>query len=253
LFANSTHHCRLRDVYYFPEFPKVISHIFPQERVSQTWIERLRYIPENATVLEIGAGSGRFTNHILRRSISVDAVEQHEEFFNELCTLRDSFPKLRPIRGLFPDIELSVYSHIIMHQNVFLELINESTLQETFDSLKRVLLPSGVILLDYPTCFSPPASGGVLFKGSIPQLGKLQYMYEDHRSLNSLHTSILIYQLVDKARRYFVRARLSFEMPSMLDVRTAAETAGFEFTVGPLENTLSFFSSSMNLIQLRRR
>jgi len=250
LFGNSSRVCRLVDVYDFPRFTEFVAYVFSSAPIAPLWMQKVESLSPSDSVLEIGPGSGRLTAKLLERGISVTAVERHELFCRRLARLEESWPGLLSvIGGVFPDVDLRQYKHVLLHQNVFLELINQRGLKTILKALNDVRTCDGRILLDFPARFSPQANG-IIYQGEAGEVGRVKYEYSYNGSSRGVHSATLSYEISQAKNWFCVRTPLEFFLPDIGDVLSEAQNSHLRATVSPLVDTLTFFDCRLQLIEL---
>lgn len=169
----------LSDVYSIPYFADFVDRIFSPSKISPDWLKSIQQLGPNDTILEIGAGDGRLTDHLLSTGAKVIAVEPCRSFDPRKGIIKGSPAEenLRIIRGFFPDISVEKCSHIILHQNVFTELINQMDESDLIAALKTSLKPGGRLLFDFVSEIDPGEIGSTypIYDGHVQGLGNVSY------------------------------------------------------------------------------
>jgi SAM-dependent methyltransferase len=249
--GNSDSVCRLVDVYDFPCFAEFIAAVFDQIPISSEWMHVINRAPRDARVLEIGAGTGRFTAKLLEGGLNVCAVERHESFCCALSTLREKVgAKLEVIRGSFPERTLDKYDMVFLHQNVFLEIANEISVEDAINALNAVRTPHGKIFFDFVDDLSVK-SEGMLYDGNVDNIGRVRYGYSEHRLDGQLRRTTLTYELSRREERFYVRTPLSFAVPSVNEIVGLAARHGLTANMTAMGDSFTFFPCKPILVELR--
>ena len=146
---SSEEFLRLNDIYEIHLFPTIYDKVFGVYEIESGWKRALAEIvtPE-MKIIDIGAGSGKASIFLSRIVRHVDAFEPNSEI-NRLLKYhieKERIENISIISAQFPIITIKEkYDVVIMHQNVFLEILNEISLQEIWESIKKVLKPSGIL------------------------------------------------------------------------------------------------------------
>lgn len=107
-----------------------------------TWIQR-KYIPEDARVLDLGAGYCDFINHIeASQKFALDVFERIDEFANDDVK---TFVRSCTDMSVLGDASLDV----VFASNLFEHLSREELLA-TMEEVRRVLRPDGKLILLQP-------------------------------------------------------------------------------------------------------
>jgi len=248
--GNSDRVCRLVDVYEFPLFEDFIAAVFSRVPISSQWMSVLNRVPRGARVLEIGAGTGRFTAKLVERGLDVSAIERHESSCSTLRKLKEKpADRIEVIRGTFPDCTLDKYDFVFLHQNVFLEIVNEISVRDTMSALKALLAPNGKIFFDFIDDLKVE-SRGTLYDSELEGIGRIRYGYSDHRLDGRIQRATLTYELSKGEERFYVRTPLSFVVPSLDEIGSAATDHGLVADVASMEDSFTFFPCKPVLVEL---
>jgi SAM-dependent methyltransferase len=250
IFSNSSRACSLSDVYDFPFFDDVIKRIFSAVSISAVWEEKLRQLSKYSTVLEIGAGTGRLTAEILKTGASVCAIERHKAF-SDILQKTLSADDLTVISGAFPSGSLGEFDFVFLHQNVFLEILNQVGPEITLKAIRDTLKIGAQAVLDYPNEFTPEREG-ILYKEELPDIGQVLYAYEYLGQSSHLHRAILSYALERGRERFFVRTPLSFSLPPLASLDLLAREIGLKMQFSVIPDAYTLFPCQLYLVELTR-
>ena len=130
-----------------------------------------RYLPENARIIEIGAGTGRYSHTLAREGHTVDAVELVQHNIDRFIAGTAEGERVTIRQGsacdlsAFPDDTYDVTLLLGPMYHLFTEAEKFAALSETI----RVTKPGGVIFVAY--CMADPSILQFGFmKGNAPQL-----------------------------------------------------------------------------------
>ena len=130
-----------------------------------------RYLPENARIIEIGAGTGRYSHTLAREGHTVDAVELVQHNIDQFIAGTAEGERVTIRQGsacdlsAFPDDTYDVTLLLGPMYHLFTEAEKFAALSETI----RVTKPGGVIFVAY--CMADPSILQFGFmKGNAPQL-----------------------------------------------------------------------------------
>ena len=130
-----------------------------------------RYLPENARIIEIGAGTGRYSHTLAREGHTVDAVELVQHNIDRFIAGTAEGERVTIRQGsacdlsAFPDDTYDVTLLLGPMYHLFTEAEKLAALSETI----RVTKPGGVIFVAY--CMADPSILQFGFmKGNAPQL-----------------------------------------------------------------------------------
>ena len=180
----------LSDIYTMPGFSSFVRNVFTADRLSRDWLREIAALGPGDNVLEIGAGDGRVTRELLKTGAKITAVEPSPQFcpWLEQVARTQGVAGARVIDGYFPDIphpnpdnREDCYSHVIVHQNVFLEMANQMDYEDLLFELSCFMRkPGGKMLFDYITDADPgePFKTVPIFSGTVPGIGDVHYERE---------------------------------------------------------------------------
>ena len=130
-----------------------------------------RYLPENARIIEIGAGTGRYSHTLAREGYTVDAVELVQHNIDQFIAGTAEGERVTIRQGsacdlsAFPDNAYDVTLLLGPMYHLFTEADKLAALSEAI----RVTKPGGVIFVAY--CMADPSILQFGFmKGNAPQL-----------------------------------------------------------------------------------
>jgi SAM-dependent methyltransferase len=130
-----------------------------------------RYLPENARIIEIGAGTGRYSHTLAREGYTVDAVELVQHNIDQFIAGTAEGERVTIRQGsacdlsAFPDDTYDVTLLLGPMYHLFTEAEKLAALSEAI----RVTKPGGVIFVAY--CMADPSILQFGFmKGNAPQL-----------------------------------------------------------------------------------
>jgi protein-L-isoaspartate O-methyltransferase len=142
--------------------------------VHADWLD---YIPEEGSVLDIGAGSGRDARHLAQKGLSVTAVEpsnglreigiENSKSYN-ITWLDDSLPELSSVFKLETKYDLILLSAVWMH-------IPKSNRDRAIRKLSNLLKPNGKIIISLRHGVSPDER--VMYDVSSSELATLATEY----------------------------------------------------------------------------
>lgn len=246
-------------VYELPWFPEIFGTVFGQACIAREWQKVLEQHVLGAgakgRTLDLGAGTGRLALWLMARGVSVDCLEANAELA-EMCERALAGQREHAIgtviNGRFPNVAGTDYDVVILHQNVFVELINGMALQDVANSLAAVVRPGGVLLLDYPTNLRVPSVGQFvrLVNTEVPTVGAVEYGYTYHGEDGSAHGVELQLKV---EREPFVRTErrmLRITVPQLATVVTALRSAGFGEADSVETGAMSFFPCTMMILAM---
>ena len=130
-----------------------------------------RYLAESARIIEIGAGTGRYSHTLARMGCTVDAVELVQHNINQFKARTGDGERISITRGsacdlsAFPDDTYDLTLLLGPMYHLFTEAEKQAALSEAI----RVTKPGGVIFAAYCMADSAILQAGFL-KGRIPEL-----------------------------------------------------------------------------------
>ena len=250
----------LSEVYKFPDFGKLYSTVFGQMSIPKEWRRRLRF-GQDRTILEIGAGSGRFTGLITQRANGknayVRAMEPRRDCLERLGSLRKDFEGSLSIElAQFPCSLMhgEKYSHIFMVQNTFLEIVNENSklrdaVGETLQELNDLRRNDGKILFDLPMPMQLKKRG-TIFKGHIDGIGDVDYSYSNAVQNRNSYSLMLSYSIASEKGTRSVKSRLGFYIPPLREIEEIARRMNLNMQTHPIDRMPSFFPAQHVIVEL---
>jgi hypothetical protein len=249
-FGNSNCRVTLSDVYDFPLFSEFAGAVFSSRAVSKEWLAAISGLNPVTPVLEIGAGTGRFTQDLLRAGLRVVALERNEIFCGKLVELAShSGGRCEVLRCIFPALPRKQFHSIVLHQNVFLELANGLGFHAALNAVCEIAAPGATILLDHPDEISTDDSRQI-FEGEISGVGHVDYSYFGHEQKGITHTAILKYHVAQTTNNYFVQAPFVVDIPTASTIMAFAEILGFTTKATPIDGQKTFIANSMVLLTM---
>jgi len=246
---------KLHDVYEIPIFFEIYKSIFDNSNISKEWINTIgNYIKPNMKVLEIGAGTGRFTKIISRDNIYLVSIESNKELYTELKSKFNNIINISVIEGFFPQsLPFDNFNIIILHQNVFIELVNQFGLSDTCSHLKKYLTTNGYVILDYVDDINLEISTEFtnIINDTIENIGEVEYKYKVIEKAKENISGILnlIIRNYKKSEDYFYESQLKIEI---FDVNAVIEEFHkFNFALiskEEIKDIFTFFPGKMLLL-----
>lgn len=115
------------------------------------WLATSYHLPDDLSLLDVGAGPGRFFDLYAELAWQVTALEPHEAFFRRAQQRARELPNVRVVRRHFASIDYREQFHLITAINgVFAYLLAEEERREALQRVFRALKPGGVVFLDVP-------------------------------------------------------------------------------------------------------
>ncbi len=115
-----------------------------------------RYVPERAKVLEIGAGTGRYSIAIAKEGMDVTAVELVESNLAVLKKNSKGLPNLRSIQG--DAINLGMFSDnsfdAVLSLGPMYHLYEKEDVDRAIDEAIRVTRPGGIMMFAFISVFA---------------------------------------------------------------------------------------------------
>lgn len=249
---------KIDEIYSVKYFPLIYDRLFTTLELSLNWENILeKYLRDKKNILEIGAGSGKLTEWLLKSKFNlVESLEPNSELRDlandklrqfEFQISQDSFSKEFD--------ESKKFDAIVMHQNVFLELINQMPVDEIINKFKKILLPNSFVIFDYPINPEIPDNNAFnnLFSGEIQGVGLIKYGYKylGAKNINNYQLQ-LIYEIYNRKKSMFIlNYAMSVYLPVMDEIREKIIEHGI--TIAEIKETsyFSFFSKSLDVIVLQ--
>jgi len=239
------------EVYYIPLFTRLYEITFDSVDISNEWQSTIRKInPKGKKVLEIGAGMGRFSNILFENNFDFIAIEPNHVFCNIWRSKHTNKPNL--IEGYFPnDIEHQKFDIIIMHQNVFIEVLNEMNLERLCKSLKEFLNDGGCVIMDFLTELNMNSIEDYYYvlKSNFDTLGDVEYKYKyidmkESTYRAELHFSIYNTQYEEEYKNTFV-----ITIPETSTVIEEYSKNNFKLVQNlEINNPYTFFPGKMSIL-----
>lgn len=247
----------LTDLYdLLPHFPKFIETVFSGMEISPDWVQKVSRVKKSMKVLEIGAGHGRFTKLLSKTRAFITSIEPNEHFYESLT--RNSVLKAKRnvkfLKAFFPYFSIDRYDYIFLHQNVFLELINQLPGEQVVQHLHNLLVPDGKVILDYIWPFSPkknkqPVS---IYQGEVPGLGRVTYSYSYLGEESKFNHRVELYFKIHRpdGKAISKKIRIKLFVPSWHEVENWIRKAGGKVMKKKLRSH-SFFPGKLLLASFR--
>lgn len=220
--------------------------------VGEDWVSACKKCVRGV-VLEVGGGTGRLSRVAHRAADKYWIVEQNKWFANHLRDLL-SGKNVEVIQGRFyDDTKSHQWNCILMHQNTFLELINETPLVGLVEAVVSSLLPGGVALFDYPTCEKLDKSGHwrTLYSGAF-KAGEICYKYRHLDSIGEMHIVELMLS-IDGQNVWCNAVPLAFQLPKLEAVTALFERAGCIVRCSKAPSIQSFYSTQLTIVEAEKR
>jgi SAM-dependent methyltransferase len=243
----------LTDVYDIPGFSDFVHRVFSPEKISSDWLRVLSHLNSHDYVLEVGAGDGRLTSHLLGTGARVVAVEPCRSFDPRKGCLLGSpaEEKLRVVRGYFPTIPTDKFSCIVLHQNVFTELVNQMDEGDLIVALKSFLAPGGRLLFDFVTDLDVGPVGQIqpIFHGPVTDLGNVVYEREFlGRHWGMRYETMLKFSYERNGIRQLQSLRVEARFPELDTVLRQMGAQGGQLSVHPID-AFTFFPGKPRVIE----
>jgi SAM-dependent methyltransferase len=243
----------LAEVYKIPQFADFVHRVFSPERISNDWLRVLSNLTPDDNVLEVGAGDGRLTNHLLSTGARVVAVEPCRNFDPRKGCLPGSpaEERLRIMRGYFPNIPHEKFSCIVLHQNVFTELVNQMDEGDLIVALKSFLAPGGRLLFDFMTELDVGPIGQVqqIYCGPVAGLGTVVYEREfvaKHWGMR--YETMLKFSFERNGVRELHSLRVEARLPLLDRVLRHMGAQGAQLSVQPI-SAFTFFPGKPQVVE----
>jgi hypothetical protein len=146
------------------------------------------------------------------------------------------------------------YDGAVLHQNVMLELINESGVDATWRALRSVLHPGAMVLFDYPNDLHLPCPGAVvsLVQQTIPDVGRVQYTYKYLGRNGAQHRIEIRFSIVrEDGFRKSRSCTLEAVIPASHEVLEIGKSFGFKAEGAIDFDSYTFFPSRLAIYQAR--
>lgn len=245
----------LSDIYTMPGFSTFVRNVFTPEKLSRDWLEEIARLRPGDSVLEIGAGDGRITKEILKTGAAVTAVEPSPEFCPWLSQIirERGLDGVRVIQGYFPNIPRDLYSHVLVHQNVFLEIANQMDHEDLLAELRQFVRPGGKLLFDYISDPDPgtPRRSAPIYAGHVPGVGEVNYEREFMGYHWGMRYEVLLRFGVEEAGRATThQRRIEVRLVPLDRILRHVGTLGGECVVKEID-AFTFFPAKSNLIEAK--
>jgi len=244
---------RPHEIYRVRYFPQVCDRVFGEAEINDEWQRALRaYCKPGQSVLEIGAGGGRLSSLLSSWGCQVQAMEPNPYF---ATLFKSSYRHVTLIEAMFPTAAVrEVHDTIVLHRNVFIELINELSLAAVWAALRDALTSSGVVLLDYPLLAEPLQLGErhVALATEISSVGYVEYSYEVVEVDGESVVAELSWNVDSTVVRHHQRFRLRCYGPSLNCISQSAASVGLTLESETSLSTFTFYPGQMRLCAFRR-
>lgn len=104
----------------------------------------LKYLPEGASILDLGCGSGRDTKYFIRNGYQVDAMDGSAK----LCKIASEFTGIKVKQMLFQDLNIIETYHGIWACSSILHL-TVIEIEELFHKIAKALKPNGIFYTSF--------------------------------------------------------------------------------------------------------
>lgn len=245
----------LNEIYSVPEMRALFHAVFGGMSISTSWKQVIASLAKNgSTFLDVGAGGGRLAEWIQGLGASVTAIEANKHM-NEFCKFRLRDSDVHSLYGNFLTMRTGYkYDVIVMHQNVFLELVNECqhNRKKLWSAVRNHMHESGILVFDYLIDFHPVPAGeaGEIYSRFIAGLGDVRYAYRVHSCLEreaNIELELYLNQNLAWA------ATLKFELPRLQAIIEEALHEGIEIhSIQPIDQ-FTFFPARPVLCTGRHR
>jgi len=237
-----------------PRFSEFVEKAFGKKLISKDWLAEVKKIRPGNSVLEIGAGHGRFTEILIKTKASITAIEP-DPYFNFAFRRNPRLKKasnVRLLKAFFPFPSKEKYDYILLHQNVFLELINEMPLHRTIQSLKKFLKPKGMVILDYVWPFTPDTKREkVIYRHNAKNFGQVKYSYRYILpKLQFYHRVELYFSISKKGGAKTSKFQLRFWLPPWSRIASEVVQSGGKVSKKTMKD-YSFFPGTLILGKFR--
>lgn len=243
------------EIYYLNYFTTMYDKIFLSNSICESWRCILeKYLVSKQNILEIGAGSGKLTNWLLENNYHLTESLEPNKDFVAIANERLSKHNFKIRNENFPPIQNATkkYDAIVMHQNVFLELTNETSILSIINSFKNLLVPNAILIFDYPVQpVIPPKNDYInLFHGPLDGIGEIKYGYEYLGSSSENKYSVLLkYEVLEHNRIKFSSNNvMSIFYPPIEEIINSIQCANFIVRENEETSYYSFFSLKLNIL-----
>jgi hypothetical protein len=245
---------RLYEIYEFDDFSLFYEMANADFRLCQEWNDAIRsYIHPGQRVLEIGSGMGQLGPIVKSLGARYTGVEQNESLFNYSM---NQYGK-NYIHGFWPDYSISEKYHVIlMHKNVFIELVNASDEDHIISYLFNIIEDDGILIFDYPEImgklpYDEYVSVLNLKKGDGTSVayGYTPVKCEDDRNCADLR----IEWQFPGGKRSISSTRLEFSIPPLKGIVDLAERHGLELVLLSDCSISTFYPARMSLVILSNK
>lgn len=248
----------LNDVYMIDNFPFVYASVFGSLPIDPVWVHRLGELSlvRNLSVLDVGSGTGRLVPTLHGFGLEVVAIESNTELYNICSAAVDLLDGATAIHGSFPDDVLSSsFDLVVLHQNVFAELVATSGIRNTFSSLANAVERDGFIVFDYPTKISLPEQNRPIkvLDTEVDMIGHVEYSYTIVSSESNSYNILLSFTVSNSSG--FVKSRtvpLQVSLPNIKELLDCATSHGFAVSSIEALSEYTFFPAEMSLFCLRK-
>jgi SAM-dependent methyltransferase len=246
---------QLTDVYEIPGFAEFVQRVFSVDKISEDWLHTIRDFSSDDSILEVGAGDGRLTAHLLNTGANVIAVEPNLSFDPQkgCVTGSPSDEQLRVLRGYFPNIPTEKCSCIILHQNVFTELANQMDEGDLIAALKSHLRPGGRLIFDFVSDLNPGPIGSAqeVFRGKVQGLGDVVYEREFlGRHWGMRYETVLRFSFEKDGKRELHSRRIEARFPLLDQIQRQIGSQGGESSAHAIR-AFTFFPGQSQIVQAK--
>ncbi len=251
---------RPNEVYRLNGFQHIYASCFGGQPISTAWLDAISStFRDGQLVADLGAGTGRLSLELLNLGLRVAVIEEHSSFAErcrKVLITNGWTDRVTLIAGQFPSVGVhGNYDGMVLHQNVFLELVNECPLDYIWKALWQSVAPGGHVVFDYPKEFCPPAAGmlNVLVRNLPVEAGSLCYGYTYLQGFGQTHQVRLHLEQTYEDGFSVVQAPLMLvEVPSLNDVLASAERTGFKMAKEADLEQQTFYPGNMSLVCLQK-
>ncbi len=195
--------------------------IYGRYQLSEEIEEELNRLPAGASVLDLGCGTGHFSNYMLTKGFKVHAIDPSVRM---LEFARNNFPDINFLEGVasslpFPD---NFFDFIISIE--VLRYLDTADIKQAYAEMYRVLKPGGRILVTHVNLF---ASDFYFFfyhlKQQILKVRKqpLHACYFTTPSKENALAAAAGFSSVKSTGRMFASIRIGYKFGKMIGVRYA--------------------------------